>query len=198
MVDNYQQACGHTPISIIEGMILFSYTDNQGILLGNGRVQVLAWGLFLLGLLPQLVCHSHRYWAYSSKSTVQPEMETCFQDGACSVCFLLHLRLLPHSSHLGRDRAECPVLCTRSPPAILHLVVSVCQSCSPSSPLPLLPPTVCSLLDLHVLSPDVYQVQKYLPLNLYPQIPNCLSRCSLSDSYSKKSLLPVAPTVPLT
>ena len=31
----------------------------------------------------------HRYWAYSSKSTVRPKMESCFQDGACSVCFLL-------------------------------------------------------------------------------------------------------------
>ena len=31
----------------------------------------------------------HRYWAYSSKSTVQPKMESCFQDGACSVCFFL-------------------------------------------------------------------------------------------------------------
>ena len=31
----------------------------------------------------------HRYWANSSKSTVWPKMEFCFQDGACSVCFLL-------------------------------------------------------------------------------------------------------------
>ena len=28
-VDNYQQTCGHTSISIIECMILFGYTDNQ-------------------------------------------------------------------------------------------------------------------------------------------------------------------------
>ena len=38
------------------------------------------------GLVFQLVCHFQRYWAYSSKSTVQPKMESCFQDGACSVC----------------------------------------------------------------------------------------------------------------
>ena len=36
-----------------------------------------------------MVCHFHRYWAYSSKSTVRPKMESCFQDGACSVCFFL-------------------------------------------------------------------------------------------------------------
>ena len=41
------------------------------------------------GLVFQLVCHFHRYWAYSSKSTVWPKMESCFQDGACSVCCLL-------------------------------------------------------------------------------------------------------------
>ena len=41
------------------------------------------------GLVFQLVCRFHRYWAYSSKSTVQPKMETCFQERACSVCFLL-------------------------------------------------------------------------------------------------------------
>ena len=41
------------------------------------------------GLVLQLVCCFHRYWAYSSNCTVQPKMESCFQDGACSVCFLL-------------------------------------------------------------------------------------------------------------
>ena len=41
------------------------------------------------GLVFQLVCRFHRYWAYSSKSTVQPKMESCFQERACSVCFLL-------------------------------------------------------------------------------------------------------------
>ena len=37
------------------------------------------------GLVFQLVCRFHRYWTYSSKSTVGPKMESCFQDGACSV-----------------------------------------------------------------------------------------------------------------
>ena len=37
------------------------------------------------GLVFQLVCRFHRYWAYSSKSTVWPKMESCFQDRACSV-----------------------------------------------------------------------------------------------------------------
>ena len=32
-----------------------------------------------------LVCRFHRYWGHSSKSTVQPKMESYFQDGACSV-----------------------------------------------------------------------------------------------------------------
>ena len=41
------------------------------------------------GLVFQLVCRFHRYWAYRSKSTVQPKIEFCLQDGACSVCFLL-------------------------------------------------------------------------------------------------------------
>ena len=37
------------------------------------------------GLVFQVVCRFYRYWAQSSKSTVQPRMESCFQDGACSV-----------------------------------------------------------------------------------------------------------------
>ena len=36
-------------------------------------------------LVFQLTCHIHRYWAYSSKSTVWPKVESCFQDGTCSV-----------------------------------------------------------------------------------------------------------------
>ena len=44
------------------------------------------------GLVFQLVCLFHRYWAYSSKFTVRPKMESCFQDGACSACFLLHFQ----------------------------------------------------------------------------------------------------------
>ena len=45
-------------------------------------------------LVFQLLCCFRRYWAYSSKSTVWPKMEPCFQDGACSVCFLLQLHSL--------------------------------------------------------------------------------------------------------
>ena len=56
-----------------------SLGTSPGSLLSGGR-----------GLVFQLVYRFHRYWAYSSKSTVQPKMESCFQDGACSVCFLLH------------------------------------------------------------------------------------------------------------
>ena len=37
------------------------------------------------GLVIQLVCRFHRYWAHSSKSTVWPKMESIFQDGACSL-----------------------------------------------------------------------------------------------------------------
>ena len=52
-------------------------------------------GLFHLGgLVFQLVCRFPRYWAYGSKSIVQPKMESGFQDGACSVCFILHSPLL--------------------------------------------------------------------------------------------------------
>ena len=46
------------------------------------------------GLVFQLVCRFHRYWAYSSKSTVRPKMESCFQDRACSVSsFILEFEL---------------------------------------------------------------------------------------------------------
>ena len=31
------------------------------------------------GLVFQLVCHFHRYWAYHSKSTVRPKMQSCFK-----------------------------------------------------------------------------------------------------------------------
>ena len=107
-VDNYQQTCGHTPISIIEFIILFGYTDNYGILLGNRESRYKSWGSSIQGgLVFQLVCCFHRYGTYSSKSTVRPKMESCFQDGACSVSFLLHsplLMLLTHSmSIIHRD-----------------------------------------------------------------------------------------------
>ena len=72
-------------------MILFCYTDNYGILLGDRESRYEPWDSSIWGgLVFQLVCNFHRYWAYSSKSTVQPKMESCFQDGACFVCFLLH------------------------------------------------------------------------------------------------------------
>ena len=96
-------------------------------------------GLFHLGgLVFQLVCRN-RYWAYSSKSTVQPKMESCFQDGACSVCFLLHfpfLILLCHTMSIThRD-----ILHPGSPTANLgerhqplgykvHQFSSIAQSC---------------------------------------------------------------------
>ena len=49
------------------------------------------------GLVFQLVCHFHRYWAYSSKSTVWPKMESCFHDRACSVSSfkIIWIALLP-------------------------------------------------------------------------------------------------------
>ena len=49
-----------------------------------------------MGLVFQLNCRFHRYWAYSSKSTVRPKMESCFQDGACSLCFLHHMDCIVH------------------------------------------------------------------------------------------------------
>ena len=87
-------------------MILFGYTHKSSF--RQQRVEAWALGLFHPGgLVFQLVCHVHRYWASSSKPTVRPKMESCFQDGACSVCFLLHsplLMLLTHSmSIIHRD-----------------------------------------------------------------------------------------------
>ena len=56
------------------------------------------------GLVFQLVYCFHRYWAYSSKSTVWPKMEPCFQDRACSVSSfmlrLLSIELMMSSNHL--------------------------------------------------------------------------------------------------
>ena len=61
-LDNYQKACGHTPISIIECMILFCYTDNQGILLGDRESKNEPWGSSFQGpgfpvgmLFPQIL-----------------------------------------------------------------------------------------------------------------------------------------------
>ena len=50
-----------------------------------------------MDLVFPLICCFHRSWAYSSKSTVRPKMESCFQDGACFVCFLLQIRKIPWS-----------------------------------------------------------------------------------------------------
>ena len=60
-------------------MILF--VTQIVILLGDGE----PWALPSGGLVFQFVCRFHSYWAYSSESTVWPEMESCFQDRACSV-----------------------------------------------------------------------------------------------------------------
>ena len=57
--------------------------------LGTSPGALPSWGLVF-----QLASRFHRYWASSSESTVRPKMESCFQDGACSVCFLLHCHLL--------------------------------------------------------------------------------------------------------
>ena len=90
-------------------MILFSYTDNQGILLGHGESRQSPWALPSGGLFFQLVCCFHRYRASSSKSTVQPKIESCFQDGACSVCFLPQYHP-KHNKHLGfRERGTCKI-----------------------------------------------------------------------------------------
>ena len=86
------------------------------------------------GLVFQLVRRFHRYCEYSSKSTVRPKMESCFQDDACSVCFLLHtftrrfIRPHSHSFILLSLRQELPCRldaasrapCRRWTPALGH------------------------------------------------------------------------------
>ena len=57
------------------------------------------------GLVFQLVCHFHRYWAYSSKSTVQSKMESCYQVRACCVCFLLQGNV-PEITQLRSENTE--------------------------------------------------------------------------------------------
>ena len=52
-------------------------------------------------LIFQFVCHFHRYKGYSSKSTVQPKMESSFQDGTCSVCFLLQNHRVSQDKVIG-------------------------------------------------------------------------------------------------
>ena len=58
-----------------------------------------SWGSFTRGdLVFQFACHFHRYRAHRSKSTVWPKMESCFQDGTCSVCLPSPV-FLPEKSH---------------------------------------------------------------------------------------------------
>ena len=83
------------------------------------------------GLVFQLVCHFHRYWASSSKSTVGPKMESCFQDGACSVHFLLHFQFTQDwvwTPHCGLYSEES------SGVASLHPYWSPSSSSSPTFP----------------------------------------------------------------
>ena len=53
------------------------------------------------GLVSQLVCRFHKYWAYSSKSTVRPKMESCFQDRACSVSSFNFICILDYGKMSG-------------------------------------------------------------------------------------------------
>ena len=75
--------------------------------------------LFIVMLSKAHLTSHSRMSGSSSKSTVQPKMESCFQDGACSVCFLLHLYLGPpaatclscHVCATGVFRAEGQTEC---------------------------------------------------------------------------------------
>ena len=89
---------------------LFCYRDNYHTLLGDRESRWESRGSFIRGSGFPLVCRFHRYWAYSSKSTVQPNMESCFQGGACSVCFLLHgheFEQTPSDREVQRSLACC-------------------------------------------------------------------------------------------
>ena len=91
------------------------------------------------GLVFQLVCRFHRYWAYSSKSTVQPKMESCFQDRAYSVSsftssfpLILIFFFFPLCIFVWNVSADVP-----SNSVILYLSVSnLIRSPSDSSHLP--------------------------------------------------------------
>ena len=110
---------------MIECMILFSYTDNYGILLGNRR------GSSFPGPGFQLVSCFHRYWASSSKSTVRPRMESCFQDRACSVSSLMTIRIcdaflslpLPHTTIFSPSSHPA-----HFPPMFCHLNLNLCHA----------------------------------------------------------------------
>ena len=89
-MDNYQQACGYTPLSIIECMILFGYIDTQGILLGDGE----PWGSsfqgpsFPVGMsFPQILGIQLKVHT-PAQSRVQPSRQSLF-------CFLLQPQLEP-------------------------------------------------------------------------------------------------------
>ena len=89
-------------------MILFGYTDNQGVLLGNRESRYEPWGSSIQGAWFSswyVVSIDTGHIAQSPQSG--PRWESCFQDEACSVCFLLHsplLMLLTHSmSIIHRD-----------------------------------------------------------------------------------------------
>ena len=88
-------------------MILLGYTDNKGILLGNRKSQYEPWGSSIQGAWFSSWCVVSIDTGRPAQSTVRPKMESCSQDGACSVCFLLHsplLMLLTHSvSIIHRD-----------------------------------------------------------------------------------------------
>ena len=58
------------------------------------------------GLVFQLVCHFHRYGAYSSKSTLHPKTESCFQDGACSVSSFKSIQNAPSKYKMKRKKKE--------------------------------------------------------------------------------------------
>ena len=88
-------------------MILFGYTDNQGILLGDGESRYEPWGSSIQGAWFScwyVVSIDTGHIAQSPQSS--PRWSPAF-NGACSVCFLLHsplLMLLSHSmSIIHRD-----------------------------------------------------------------------------------------------
>ena len=70
-------------------MILFGYTDNYSILLGDGESRYEPWGSSIWGVWFSSWYVISTDTGHIAQSTVQPKMESCFQDGACSVCFLL-------------------------------------------------------------------------------------------------------------
>ena len=95
-----------------------------------------------------VVCHFQRYWADSSKSTVQPKMESCFQDRACSVSSFIWtfgkvisllfntlsrfvIAFLPRSKHLLISRLQSPSAVILEPKKIKSTTVST------------FPPSIC-------------------------------------------------------